>query len=239
MTDPIVAAVDPSGPLVIVARHPNLNASIPKESENIRIVEFQTMASFQNEIETMVHGSHDAVFRIFHRVLGFGKTNPAVIFLIYWELFDESQLSEILRYVQAFESDRFVFTLLVGPETRLVKKADGLVPIKFAETQINVELLRFVAGAFSDQKRTYGFERLSSNLIEKLSVFFLIPVLIGLASGLGEGFITRQVSNDRFVLWVDVLFFYLVVMASLSVFLPFILFVLFVMAIRRQGKRVL
>jgi hypothetical protein len=236
LSEAVQSKADQVIPLVIKVVSPAASAKLDSTDSNFKIVKLDEFEKFKDEVNQHL-GVSDDLYRPVLRILGYGKKEPPIIFIIDEDLIKPELLKQLLQFISSLEKDRYVFQVFVKPVDSDARLSEGEILSSQAEDLRVIQLMQNVATGFAKQKRRSGLERLSILVTERIAIFIIFPLLIGLFSGIGEGFITRQVPEERFVFIIDFLFYFLAVIASLVVLFPFLLFVLFSVAIWRLFKR--
>jgi hypothetical protein len=153
----------------------------------------------------------------FLRFAGLQSTSQPVIFLIYGQNFKtENTLGIVIDTISCLESDRYIFNLLVDLNEKLPSIRGSVTSAQAQDAQY-IQFMQNIASGFVNQKRRYAFERSTALIFRYFWFLFAFPILIGLASGLGEGVMTRQVPDDIFATLTSLLHCFLQIMFASAI----------------------
>ncbi|MCE2811822.1 MAG: hypothetical protein LW850_15665 [Planctomycetaceae bacterium] len=197
-----------------------------------RRISFVDKESFRNELlHFLEHDSKDLVEKLL-RFFGFGRSLAPLICFVYYEKLQESELASIRKVIKEVSNRTYVYLLLIGCKPQALGNAQGVVSPELVASNWVVDSMKSIVDSSSLHRKESNIRGLLKWLYERLLLLFFFPVLVGLASGIGEGFITRQVPQDRFVLYLDMLGLYVILVSLCFFLLPFVLLYVFLRVLR-------
>jgi hypothetical protein len=222
-------------PLVIKVVGNNSSLVVNDNDPSI-VITFCNLDTFTREVYKTIRDADASRNRLFSSLVG--GAGRAVIFVIDGELISRSDLQTVLGFISTLEADRYVYSVLFATAGGSADRSSLTLPTELVKNPSVILLLRDLALGFSLQRRRYGLERFSYKAIKHIWLLVLVPVLVGLASGIGEGFMTRQVPDQRFDGYLGVLNLYLIIVTSLSFVFLAVLVWLFYLETSRKYRQI-
>jgi hypothetical protein len=187
------------------------------------VMNFDDEKSFRRKLISYLECDTNGVVEKLLVFFGFDRKLVPLMCFVYFENLPSEDLSKIFKVIREVSNRTFVYSLLIGATQTPHYSAQGVVPENLLSGEGVVRIMKSIVDSGTLSRKKSNIRELLKWVYERVLLLGFFPILVGLASGIGEGFITRQVPLDRFVLYLDILGLYVVLISLCFLSLPLVL----------------